>query len=173
MGFMRRAAMNVSLCKAGSCLVASHAKQMDGPLPTPNRRALHHGTSPQLASALICNLPGSLQQRLQTQSDGAPHPSDILTSLRLKHVGKPAWEACTAAAWTVFVLQTHALCSYESGNFTHIESALCFFLPSYRTWSWLNFHAVRIKCLRKLSGSPPDLMAFDKENAPLSYSYNI
>jgi len=90
--------MNASLRKPGSGLVASHAKRTDGPLPAPNRQALHCGTPPELASALICSLPGSLQQRLQSRSDWPPHPTDIPTSFRLKRVGKPAWEACVAAA---------------------------------------------------------------------------
>lgn len=152
--------------------MASHAEWTDGPLPTPNRQGLHCGTPPELASALICNLPGSLQHRLQSRSDRLPHPPDIPTSLRLKRVGKPAWEACMAAAWAVFILKKHALCSYESGNFTHIDFALCFFLPTERGPGWISM-------LFGINAYPNPLVLlltrwhFIKENAPLLYSYNV
>lgn len=52
-------------------------------------------------------------------------------SQQLMHVG-------LAAAWAVFILKKHALCSYESGNFIHADFVLCFFLPKEYDHRWIS-----------------------------------
>lgn len=118
----------------------------------------------EIEAALICNLPGSLQQRKQSLSNQAYPPAKGWSALA-------RWPGKLAQLLpSVFILKKYARSSYESGNFIQINFPLCFFFPTKCDPGRI---CILYKRLPKFISASLDLMAFDEDNVPLLYSYSV
>lgn len=97
----------VDLFFSSSWCFFKHVKQTHVPFPSPNRQALHVGLSPGWHQLCFLTFLVVFSKEFKDRSDLPLCSPDVLSSWRVKCVGKTAWEACLAAAWAVFFLKKH------------------------------------------------------------------